>query len=304
MKYSALILLLFFVVPSAGQSGKKVVRVTLPEKQPVFLLPFAQFNFEPINEASGLVKSRKFPNLFWMHNDSGDKAGIFAVRKDGGIVKSKNALNAYDGIHITSAQNHDWEDIAADNAGNLIIADSGNNKSKRKNLAVYFVKEPDPTEKSIAKAYKKIRFYYPDQHGFPPVKKNFDAEAIFWAKGKLYLLTKHRSDTYTKLYRFDLMDGKKTNPLTLLGTFNAGGMVTAADASPNGNKVVVLTYTAVWLFEISGTGDDYFHGKISWLPIFAKQCEGVCFDGDAILISNEQRDLYQLPLDQLIVVKK
>lgn len=304
MKYYALTFLLFFAVSTLGQNREKVIRVALPEKKPVFLHSFAQFDFKPINEASGLAKSRNFPDIFWMHNDSGDKARIFAVHRDGSIVKSKNALNAYDGIHINFAKNHDWEDITTDDTGNLIIADSGNNKNKRKNLAVYFVQEPDPTKKSFAKANKKIRFFYPDQRGFPPVKKNFDAEAIFWAKGKLYLLTKHRSDTYTKLYRFDAMKRKKSNPLTLLCTFDAGGMVTAADASPDGNKMVMLTYTAVWLFEISGAEDDYFHGKISWLPIFAKQCEGVCFDGDAILISNEQRELFRLPLHRLIVVKK
>ena len=48
---------------------------------------------------------------------------------------------------------------------------------------------------------------------------------------------------------------------------------------------------------------NYFTGKISWLPIVAKQCEGICFDGETILISNEQRDLFELSTDQLIVVK-
>jgi hypothetical protein len=64
----------------------------------------------------------------------------------------------------------------------------------------------------------------------------------------------------------------------------------------------VLTYNSIWLFE-SETGD-YFHGKISWLPIKAKQCEAVCFDDDeTLIITNEQKELFEVTLDMLIEIK-
>ncbi len=283
---------------------KNIVTVSVPDKAPEFLLPVSQIKFAPINESSGLVKSRTLPDVFWTHNDSGDKARIFAIRKNGSIIKSKNSQNNYDGINITSAKNVDWEDIAVDDFGNLIIADSGNNNNLRKDLTIYFVKEPDPFENTAAKAYKKVPFYFADQDSYPPTKKNFDCEAIFWAKGKLYLLTKHRSDTFTKLYRFDSIDTNKIHPLKPLGTFDAKAMVTSADVSPDGNKLVLLTYSSIWMFVVSDSSDNYFGGKIFWLPIFAKQCEGICFAGTEIIICNEQRDLFKLSVDQLIPVRK
>ena len=276
----------------------------MPDKEPVVLEPYGTIQFDQINECSGFVKSKNLPEIFWMHNDSGDKARIFAVKKDGNIVKAQKAGGGYDGITITLAKNQDWEDITADDEGNLIIADSGNNRNLRQNLAIYFVKEPNPNEKSIARAYKKIPFHYTDQDSFPPTNMNFDSEAIFWANGKLHLLSKHRSDSLTKLYRFDTLDENKSNPLTPLSSFDIRGLVTAADVSPDGKKLVVLTYSGVWLFETKGRSENYFKGRISWLPIVAKQCEGICFDGETILISNEQGELFELTADQLILVKE
>jgi len=300
-KYSLLLSVIFCF--SCGWSSDQVIRVSLPDKEPVVLQPYGKIKFNQINECSGFVKSRQFPDIFWMHNDSGDKARIFAVKKDGSLVKSKRAGGAYSGVAITLAKNQDWEDITVDDDANLIIADSGNNRNRRKNLSIYFAKEPNPREKSRAKAYKKIPFHYTDQDSFPPTEMNFDAEAVFWTQGKLYLLTKHRSNSLTKLYRFDTLNEKKSNPLTPISMFDIRGMVTAADVSSDGKKLAVLTYSGVWLFETKGGADNFFKGKISWLPIVAKQCEGICFDGESILISNEQRELFELTQDQLIVVK-
>ena len=100
------------------------------------------------------------------------------------------------------------------------------------------------------------------------------------------------------------MDPSVINPLTKLGIFDTRGMVTGADATSDGNKLAVLTFNSVWLFEVEGNSDDYFRGRISWLPIQAKQCEGICFDGNNLVISNEQRDLFELAFSKLIVVKE
>ncbi len=90
-----------------------------------------------------------------------------------------------------------------------------------------------------------IDLFIQTKKGLPSKVKNFDAEAIFWAKGKIYILTKHRSDNFTKLYRLDYMDPLKKNPLTLIGSFDIKGQITSADASSDGNRLVVLTYNGV-----------------------------------------------------------
>ena len=50
--------------------------------------------------------------------------------------------------------------------------------------------------------------------------------------------------------------------LLMLGN-SGGGMVTAADVSTDGKRLAVLTYTAVWVFAISGGDDNFLKGKAS-----------------------------------------
>lgn len=301
MRRLALIVIFFSLLITYAGLGY-VGEISLPKRAPAVLRPYSKVHFGPIKEPSGLVKSRIWPDVFWVHNDSGDKPRIFAMRRDGSIIKPEGVQN-YAGINIANALHIDWEDIAADDAGNLIIGDFGNNNNTRRDLAIYVLKEPNPLDTVTAVASKKIMFYYPDQKSIPPKNPNFDAEALFWARGKIYLFTKHRTDTLTKLYRFDSLDSAKVNPLTLIDSFDIGGQVTAADASFSGSQVAVLTYNAVWIFEAKEGSDHYFDGKISWLPISARQCEGICFDNHKLVVSNEQEDLFEIKIDDLMVVK-
>ena len=60
-----------------------------------------------IPEASGIVKSRRHPGIFWVHNDSGNAPLLFAIRADGQIVRQFRL----------DVPNIDWEDIAIDDQG-------------------------------------------------------------------------------------------------------------------------------------------------------------------------------------------
>jgi hypothetical protein len=270
--------------------------------QPVFLKPYSRVSFAQIFEPSGIIKSRKLQNVYWTHNDSGDLARIFAITRNGRIIKSPGSL-MYRGITLKGAENVDWEDIAVDGKGNIYIADTGDNVHLRESLYVYVIKEPEPNREQSIISLKKVPFYYPEGGKGDKRTKRLDAEALFWARGNLYLLTKQKK---TKLYRFDSMDLEKKNPLTLVDEFDVGAAVTGADASEDGGMIAVLTYESVWLFEISESEEDdkYFHGKISWLPIFAGQCEGVCFDDGTILLINEAGELFELAPEKFIVVKE
>ena len=50
---------------------------------PMVLERVGTLAYEPIKEASGLVRSRRYPDVFWVHNDSGNPPALFAVRRDG-----------------------------------------------------------------------------------------------------------------------------------------------------------------------------------------------------------------------------
>ena len=291
---AALGLCVFFT--ACNSTPQPTQSVLLPARGQLLLEPAASFDSPAINESSGLAASRRFPGLYWTHNDSGDTAVIFAVDREGRLVGKP--------VRLLGATNVDWEDIAADGAGNLWIGDFGNNLNSRTDLCLYVLPEPDPRVEEKVRVTKRIAIRFPDQSLFPPPRWEYDAEALFVAFGKPYVLTKHRGSSTTRLYRLDQGDDGFSAPLTLVGTFDVGGMVTAADASPDGRRILVLTYNALWLFE-ARSGDDYFGGRIRWLPIWAGQCEGVCFDADgSILMDNEQGQLFRLSPEELVVVRE
>ena len=255
-----------------------------------------------LRECSGLVASRRHPGVFWSLSDSGNTSHIFALDAAGRILRA---------VRVEGARNVDWEDIAVDDAGFLYIADSGNNRSRRRDLGIYRVAEPDPARGAEAvPVAAHLKFRYPDQHGYPEAGAlNFDAEALFWARGRLYILTKHRSDTRTTLYRFPDTSGREEVALEPLHTFDVGegdlpfgGMVTAASVTPDGHTLAVLTYHAVLLFERPEDSDDYLARPLKRIELDPKkvqQCEGLAWDATALLVSNEQGEIHRLaaPLD-------
>ena len=46
--------------------------------------------------------------------------------------------------------------------------------------------EPDPSTNPNDLAYRSFPFVYPDQNEFPPKRRLFDCEALFWADGSLF----------------------------------------------------------------------------------------------------------------------
>jgi len=270
---------------------------------PVTLVSEAKIDFTEITETSGIVKSRLWQNVFWVHNDSGDEARIFAINALGNVIVPEWAKSNYQGISIAGAANVDWEDICTDHQGNLYLADCGNNDNLRRDLTIYVIKEPSPTTTSVTSVFKKFNFYYPEQDSFPPTKKNFDCEAIYYKDDSIYLLTKHRSDKNTSLYKLDSPELFFDNPAVLIDEFPIDGRVTGADCSPEGKKLAILTYKSIWLFELADNSENFFKGKISYLSFDAKDCEGICFDENDLIVVSEPGSIYRIPLNDLRLIR-
>ncbi len=252
--------------------------------------PAGRFDNSAIDESSALVESQQYPGVFWTLNDSGNENEIFAIDAVGHSIAT---------FRVDGAVNVDWESLALDDQGNLYIGDIGNNANRRRDLVVYRVREPNPKAPDAKVAVDAaIRFHYPDQVAFPdPERRNFDAEALFWSGSSLYVLTKHRSDARTTLYRFPPSEGGDVE-LIRIDDFDTGDtMVTAADATRDGRFLAVLTYRALYLFERPDDSDDYLSRplkRIAFDALITKQCEGVAWSGTAILFTNEQGDVHRI----------
>jgi hypothetical protein len=244
------------------------------------------------HELSGIVKSRKHPDIYWLVNDSGNPPNLIPVNAKGAVLSGSPA-----GIPIDKALNIDWEDLAIDSSGLIYICDTGNNWSIRSDLAVYLVRESEGPE-LLLPGIEKIRIRYPEQKMLLPLQLSYDCEAVFVFRDRLYLLTKRLSDGSTSLYRMDARNPAKINDLTILDTFPLNGYVTAADMSPDQEKLAVLTYEALWIF--SGfKADNFFRGKATKILLNrGGQIEAMCFsDNSTVMIVNEnENQIFTIPL--------
>ncbi|WP_309383577.1 hypothetical protein [Cerasicoccus frondis] len=296
---AGLALALLFGCATTAQPVRPVY-FDVPNQAPVALKEIGELP-RAVNESSGLARGSA-PGVFWTLNDSGDRARIFAIDAFGNLVGKAGAA----GVAVEGARNQDWEDLASDFRGNLIIPDVGNNNNRRRNLTLYRVPEPDYATATSATPTAVWPIHYPEQWEFPPAMNNFDCEAVFVAQGKIYLLMKHRADRDAALYRLDSPREDKSNALTLVSKANLREMVTGAASWNDGEQVAVLTYSGIWLFTPpAGDADQLFAGEVAWLPIRAAQCEAICFlDADTLLITNEQREVFHVRTADLLSVSK
>ena len=254
-----------------------------------------------IAESSGIIASRKHAGVYWTMNDSGSPPRIYAVDQAGKSLRA---------VHLHGARNRDWEDIAADSDGMLYVADVGDNARSRKTLTIYCLPEPDPKGKGAAAVKFARSFRYPAGHG------PFDCEAMFVRRGWAYLVTKESGRA--GLYRVALA-GKpgETGEAEFLGTLSGAAWVTAADISPDGRRIAVLTYLSVIVYELPAPPEKVFappaSGPASRPAVTGRsvavgrrlrlvrlgQCEAICWQpakaGGGLLITNEGRYVYRMP---------
>lgn len=250
-----------------------------------------------LTEISGMTASRLSPGVFWVHNDSGDKARIYAVNLTGKLLAK---------FDVAGAENRDWEDIAsgpgADGKPALYIADTGDNNRRRETPAIYRVREPQISgnKKSATDPAEAFPFSYPDG--------KHDCEAIFVdpANGQIYFVTKTLKDECA-VYRYPLplranqkvtlekVGGQKIKSVTQLR------MVTGAGTSPDGSRVVIRTYFGA--FELQRTKGKAFETIFDSEPTaltvpLMGQAEAITYsaDGKSIILTSEKipAPIYQL----------
>jgi hypothetical protein len=211
-----------------------------------------------VNESSGMELNDN--NQIWTLNDSGGKPELYLCDTTGRLIRT---------LKIANAKNRDWEDLTQDDRGNYYIGDFGNNNNGRKDLTIYKIPNPDRVRADFVRA-QTITFSFEDQTAFPPPRDqlNFDCESVIWKDGHLYLFSKHRTfPMRTNLYR--LPDAPGDYVAQKISSFQTSGpdetdlfnhWISAADISPDGTKVCIISSGKIWIF-YNFEGDDFFSGQ-------------------------------------------
>ncbi len=190
-------------------------------------------------EVSGIVRSRRYESITWMHNDSGDGAVLYAVDGEGRTVAAFNL-----GVLTLDA-----EDLAIGpgpgDADYLYFADIGDNFNFRPVVSVYRFPEPDPAGTEIGPV-ERIDLVYPGG----PV--NAEALAVDPVTGAIIVITKVEDRPATVLWgaASDLID-TGTVSLVEIATLDLSGRVTGADISPSGDRLVLRGYDHIWMWSRS-----------------------------------------------------
>lgn len=203
-----------------------------------------------LTEASGVIRSLKYPGNIWTHEDSGSGPVIYMYDSTGNRV-CKLILQ---GISAT-----DCEDISigyslsGNKWGDIYLADIGDNDRKRSVVTVYSFPEPElngDSELTMPTAsIKSVKITYPDE------KNNAEALFVDPIDSAIYIFTKY--NTKSKVYQLKPpFNYTAINTPKLIGTLNIKNqLVTAADISDDGQNVVIKTYEYILYWKRNGNED-------------------------------------------------
>lgn len=255
-----------------------------------------------LKESSGLeiIADGDNGDLLLSHNDHKGDPKLYGFDSEGQLKKTYS---------IQNASNEDWEDLAQDKSGHLYIGDFGNNDNDRQDLKIYKVNVADFFQNNSINS-SIIHFNFENQTDFPPsdAEQFFDVEAFIAQGDFLYLFTKDRSKPFagkTTLYRLPNTVGNHS--ATLLAEWSTDndkdkGRITAADISPDGQTLALLSNEVVWLFD-QFAGADFFEGRARRIDLpYRVQMEGMVWkDNCSLYLSNEheseaESQLYQLDI--------
>ncbi len=189
-----------------------------------------------ITESSGLAISMRHRDLGYTINDSGDSPRIFAFRVSTGRT-----------VGVTTVRGVTWRDteaMALDGDGRLWVADTGDNQSLRRDVALYALDEPGPATATVDATRYPLRYADGSQ--------DVESLAIDPTSGVKLLVTKGvlGGDVLRLPARLS------TSEANVPGSTGWSAPLLATDAawSPDGDTILVRNYISVQLLD-ARTGD-------------------------------------------------
>jgi hypothetical protein len=218
-----------------------------------------------LDEVSGIVESRRRAGVFWIHNDSGDAARLYAVGLSGRRLAT---------FRLARVEARDWEDVAAGpgpiaGASYLYVGDIGDNDRARDTITVLRVREPavDPATAPIAgtiDVVDELVLRYPDWA--------HDAEALLVdpRSGSILIVTKELDGRAAVFRAPGRPAAGSETVLRRVATLSLGlaAVVTGGDVSRSGAVVALRTYGSVLLFARPAR-------KPIWAAFRGQGCRGI-----------------------------
>jgi len=244
------------------------------------LEPMGRFDPHRIPEASGIVKSRRYPGIYWVHNDSGNPPLLFAVRGDGQIVRQFRL----------EVPNLDWEDITIDDEGHLYLGDIGNNLGVLPIRVIYRIDEPDPAlpqERPLA--VSSATFYA------LPSANRFDAESLIVDRGTATLVAKYRDGREAELFSVPLVPPspllRPARPRSIGRLPGFTEPATGAALSEDRTLLAVCSETVTRVYRRGDTTPWRLLAEVRYEPV---PVEGIGWDGRDLVLVAEGRGLFRL----------
>ena len=248
---------------------------------------------DALRETSGLTLMN---GKLYSFNDGGNPNEIYEINPENGQIISTIKVDF---------SNRDWEAMTSDGQS-LYIGDFGNNGGKRIDLAIY---------KILDNSHQKIRFKYQNQphFSFKKDKHDFDAEAMIFKDGKIYLCSKEWASLKVSKYAIN-PDAEEEQSIKKMEEFKTNFLVT--DAFYFNKKLYLVGYNKIakaflMIFDEDENGN-FFSGKYTKYKLGSVfkygQIEGVAVDEKGIYISAEafkkigfqaKQSLYFVPFERL-----
>jgi hypothetical protein len=260
-----------------------------------------------LREVSGLAASIRHPGTLWLHDDGGNPARLFAVDRNGGRVAT---------FRVEGVPKTDWEDIDAfelDGRAYILLADTGDNGGLRRTLQLHVIEEPARLVNARLKPVWSIVFRWPDG------ARDCEAVAVDTANRQVLLLSKRRQppELFSLPLRAtgeDVVTAERVARLRMPPGLAQGGngqraplaaQVTAADISPDGRRLAVMTYRHLLIYDRKAgepwsraVGRMPVERPLPWLP----QAEALGWDrdGDHLYATGEfvPAPLYRIAVDE------
>jgi hypothetical protein len=228
-----------------------------------------------LTEGSGLAGSRRFPGVAWAHNDGGYQF-LFAIDRSGKVLGA---------FQVVGANLIDWEAVAADDDGNLYLADIGTNGLARTHVAVHRVKEPRPSDRWGNATVTKTWYLR-----FPGAQ--YDCESFFVYDGYGYLISKTRELGQVTMFRYPLSSGGSSVLLEQVTPISLTASATDASITSDGQRLGIVTSEGVYLFFINGNPASVDFSKREFTPFQNDFMEGGTFFEGGFLTSAETGELW------------